>query len=212
MSRKAHLHAIFDADRSLRTAESQLLEGNPQEVEAELLPLLVEAVSEATAHANLEEASMRLERLADLCSQLHGPEMTDALIAILNHESAVVRGAASEALLEVGYERYAEVARGIERALDAPLSGPAMSELPYFLAEVAEPSALPLLRRFLAHPDADTVAAAIEAIVQLGDPDAVEALQPLCEDARQVALDDLEEETSASVGELAEEAIATLQE
>ena len=54
---------------------------------------------------------MRLERLADLCAQVPGPEMTDALIDIMDYGKPPVRIAAGEALLDVAYEYYAEVAR-----------------------------------------------------------------------------------------------------
>ncbi|MBW2718938.1 MAG: hypothetical protein JRD94_10415, partial [Deltaproteobacteria bacterium] len=102
---------------------------------------------------------MRLERLADLCAQVPGPRMTDALIAILNDAEPRVRVAAGEALRDLGYERYAELARGIERALDRNADGVAMSELPWVLAEIAEPSALALIRRFLDHSSPDVAAA-----------------------------------------------------
>ena len=153
---------------------------------------------------------MRLERLADLCAQLPGPRMTDALIAILNDGEPRVRVAAGEALRDLGYERYAEVARGIERALDRHADGLAMSELPWVLAEIAEPSALPLIRRFLDHPNADVVAAAIEALAQLADPGALSDLERFVGDSRVVTIEDFEDETKTTLGELAEDALEML--
>jgi len=208
MTRSKDLEAIFDADRALRAAESRFFASARG---GEAARLLEAAVREATELDDPAEAAMRLERLADLCAQVPGPAMADALVTILNHPEPPVRVAAGEALLDVAYERYAEVARAIERALDAPLDGPAMAELPYVLAEVGEPSALPLLRRFLALPDPDAIAAAVESLVQLGDPAAIDDLEELVDDARIVTLEDLEEETTASIGELAREAIEALE-
>ncbi|MGB5194223.1 MAG: HEAT repeat domain-containing protein, partial [Polyangiales bacterium] len=109
-----------------------------------------------------------------------------------------------------GYERYAEAARAIERALDRGDAGLAMSELPWVLAEIAEPSALPLIRRFLDHASPDVIAAAIEALSQLGDPDAADDLRRFVGDARTVLIEDFEEETKTTLGELAEEALREL--
>ena len=170
---------------------------------------LTAAIEEARGLSDRAEASMRLERLADLCAQVPGPTMSDALIRILDDDEPTVRVAAGEALLDVGYERYAEVARAIERALDRSANGAAMTELPFVIAEIGEPSALALLRRFLVHPDAEVVAAGVEALVQLGDPGAIADLEKLVDDEREVTLDDLED-GDTTIGELAEAAIEEL--
>lgn len=209
MSSDEALRAIFDAERALRAAERRLFE-SPDE--KKLTALLSEAVDEARTLADRNEAVLRLERLADLCAQLAGPKMVDALIHILDDEEPSVRVAAGEALLDLGYERYAEVARGIERRLDTGSSGASLGELPLILAEIGEPSALPLIRRFLAHEDAEVVAAGIEALARLGDPAAIPDLEKLVDDDREVGLEEFEEETSATLGELARETIEELED
>jgi HEAT repeat protein len=85
-----------------------------------------------------------------------------------------------------------------------------MSELPWVLAEIAEPSALPLVRRFLDHPSSDVAAAAIEALAQLRDPDAVRDLERFVGDSRLVVIEDFEDETKTTLGELAEDALEML--
>lgn len=199
------LAAVFEADRQLRQAEADLLAAPSAVVE----DLLAAAVQQAKAMSDRSEAVMRLERLADLCAQVPGPRMADALIAILDDGEASARVAAGEAILDVAYERYAEVARAIERRLQSQAEGPALSELPWILAEVGEPSALGLLQRFLQHADAEVVAAALEALVRLGDPQAIEIIAPLCDDERQTRVDDLENATF-TLGELASDAIEEL--
>ncbi|MGB5813339.1 MAG: HEAT repeat domain-containing protein [Polyangiales bacterium] len=205
MSIAKELEQIFDADRKLREAESRLLRVRNS---SEVVDLLIAETKNALAHQDREEATMRLERLADLCAQVHGPQMTDALIEILNDQEPRVRVAAGEALRDVGFERYAEVARGIVRALDSSTTGPAMSELPWVLAEIGEPSALPLIRRFLDHADPDVTAAAIEALAQLQEPEAVDDLRRFVDDDRVVVIEDLEDDDKTTIGDLARDALA----
>ncbi len=218
MSLSDELRRIFEADRAMRTAEKTLLRRRSSE---KLIALLERETEQALRMDDRDEAIMRLERLADLCAQVPGPRMTDALIAILNDPEPRVRVAAGEALRDLGFERYAEVARGIERALEADAREPrgddatlrgglAMCELPWVLAEIAEPSALPLIRRFLGHPDPDIAAAAIEALAQLQDPEAVTDLKGLTNDSREVTLEDFEDEEKTTIGELARDALAML--
>jgi HEAT repeat protein len=207
MSLPDELERIFDADRILHKAESVLLRKKASE---ELISLLERETENALHMEDRKEGAVRLERLADLCAQVPGPRMTDALIAILNDGEPRVRVAAGEALRDLGYERYAEVARGIERALDRNADGLAMSELPWVLAEIAEPSALPLIRRFLDHPSSDVAAAAIEALAQLRDPEALRDLERFVGDSRVVIIEDFEDETKTTLGELAEDALEML--
>ncbi|MFZ1866711.1 MAG: HEAT repeat domain-containing protein [Polyangiales bacterium] len=207
MALSDELQRMFDADRTLRQAESVLLR---KKAATELASLLEMETQRALTMTDRAEGTMRLERLADLCAQVPGPRMTDTLISILDDPEPRVRVAAGEALRDVGYERYAEVARGIERALDRKANGLAMSELPWILAEIAEPSALPLLRRFLDHADADVIAAAIEALAQLQDPGAVADLERFVGDRREVIIEDFEYETKTTLGELAQDALEML--
>lgn len=204
MSPPDELQRIFDADRELRKAELNLLQKKGSD---ELVALLESETKLALEMEDRTEGAMRLERLADLCAQVPGPRMTDALIAILDDGEPRVRVAAGEALRDLGYERYAEVARGIERALDRGADGLAMSELSWVLAEIAEPSALSLLRRFLDHPNADVVAAAIEALAQLREPESISDLERFLSDSRVVIIEDFEDETKTTLGELAADAL-----
>jgi HEAT repeat protein len=200
------LNAIFDADRALRAQEKALLGADEQAVRA----VLAAAVAGAKGLDDRKEAIMRLERLADLCAQIEGPDMVDQMIAILDDDAPSVRVQAAEALVDVGFERYAEVARGIERALAHGKQETALKELPWVLAEIAEPSARPLLARFLRHDDVEVVASAVEALAELGDPAAARDLEPLRNDPRPVELDDDDDEITATLGDLVTEALEAL--
>lgn len=204
---RAHLHALFDADRALRAAEDAFLES---EDEKKLTHVLAEAVREAWKQEDPDEQEMRLMRLADLCAQVQGPETVDALLSILDHDEPAVRNEAGECLLDVAYERFKEVALGVERLLDRGHDGHAMEELPFVLTEIRDPDPLPLVARFLSHPRGEVVAAAIEALAAYGDPGAIRHLEKLSDDAREVTLPDLDDAT-ATIGDLAADAIAELE-
>ena len=207
MSADKHLNALFDADRAAHQAEATLLEENDDKT---LQSTLADAVDEALGLDDEAEAAMRLSRLADLCAQVQGAKLADALIRILGFEDNSVRVSAGEALRDFAYDRYAEVARAIERALEKEVEGPALEELPWVLAEVGEPSAVPLIASFLEHEDPQVVASGIEALAELGDPGAAKPLSALKNDGRVVQLEEGDVTHSATLGELAEEALAEL--
>jgi len=208
MRPEQHLEAIFRAERELREAEARLLDTRDKNI---LANLLARATTDALQLNDREEASMRLGRLADLCAQVPGPQMVDTLIAILDDDDETVRVTAGEALLDVGYDRYAEVARGIERVLERKHTGVSMTELPWILAEIGEPSALALIKKFLASDDGEICASALEALVSLGDPAGADALDGLVDDAREVTVDDSDDDDGdgirTTIGQLAREAI-----
>ncbi len=103
------------------------------------------------------------------------------------------------------------MARAIERAFERNLQGPALSEIPWILAEIAEPSAVPLIGRCLKHKDPEVVASGIEALAELGDPEVLPLLKALTKDKRVVELDEGENSFTTTLGELASEAIAELE-
>jgi HEAT repeat protein len=211
MSAKPLLDALFEADRKLREAEAALLAFPQREGDADALAREFErATDQAFELSDGVEAAARLARLADLCAQSQGPRTADTLLRILNHPSPEVRVAAGEALRDFAYDRYAEVARAIERAIEQKLSGPALAEVPWILAEIGEPSALPLIGRMLKHPDAEVVASSIEALAELGDPAGAELLAPLAKDRRVVQLEEDDAGYTTTLGELASEALGEL--
>jgi HEAT repeat protein len=163
-SAREQLETLFEADRKVREAEASLLKDSPGD---ELEQALERAADEGAGHADPVEGAARLVRLADLCAQVQGPRMADTLIRVLNHEDPQVRVAAGEALRDFAYDRYAEVARSIERAIQRGMRGPALAELPWILAEIAEPSAVPLIARFLDHEDGEVIASSIEALAEI---------------------------------------------
>jgi len=205
---RAHLDALFDADRSLRRAERTLLLSAPPHV---LADVFAQAAKRALASDDAERQELELVRLADLCAQVEGPVAVETLLAILDHADPAVRAEAGEALLDVAFERFKEVANAIERALDAKRDGVGMEELPYMLSEIHDPDPMPLILRFLQHPRAEVVAAAIEAIVERADPVAVPKLKKLLDDDREVTVPELDDE-KVTIADLAADALGFFEE
>lgn len=207
---RENLTALFDAERTARKLHNGLADGPRPELVKELR----DATKAAIATADDEESSLRLARIAGLLGDLDGDEVVDLLIDILGSDSPEARVQAGEALEGLAFDRFKEVALGIERAVDRlPKGSPALTELPFLLAEVGEPGCVKLLGRFLKHADAEAVAAAIEALAELGDPAAIPLLAPLEKDPRQVQLDEEEGEGErVGLGDLAFEAREILEE
>jgi HEAT repeat protein len=205
------LSELFDAERAVRRLHDELaaLPTN------ELLEALNEAIRAAAREPDETEAALRLVRIAGLLGEHEGPRVVDALVDVLSSEHPEARRAAGEELEDLAFDRFKEVAGGVERALKRlPVGSPALPELPYLLMEVPEPGVLKLLGQFLAHRDPDAVAAAIEAIAEIGDPAAVRLLEPLANDDRTVELaeeGDEEATSQVTLGELAKEAIELLE-
>jgi HEAT repeat protein len=196
------LAELFDAERRVRSLHRQLGDMGPA-----LVADLRAAVEEARGVHDEDERTLRLVRIAALCGEWEGGDVVDLLIDLLGSEEPEARHTAGEALQELAFERFKEVALGVERALERlPVGDAALGELPYLLAEVGEPSAVKLVGKFLQHRDADAVAAAIESLMELGDPAAVPWLGKLVGDPREVVLEGDDDGERITLGELAEEA------
>jgi HEAT repeat protein len=210
------IEALFTAERESRRLHAELVKAARAGAgdAAALVTLLTDEATKARALPASEggEQALRLVRIAAVLGELEGPAAVDLLIDILGSDEPEARHAAGEALEDLAFDRFKEVALGVERALTRlPVGNPALSELPYLLAEVAEPGSLKLLGRFLQHADPEAVAGAIEAIIEMGDPSAAPLLKPLEKDARQVQLEEDSEER-VTIGDLASEARELLAE
>ena len=198
-----NLDALFDAERKGRELHSALR----SEGDSALVPVLTTATAEALKLDDVDEATIRLIRLALLLGDLEGDKVVDLLIDILGGPSPAAGVAAGEALEGLAFDRFKEVALGIERALERlPKGSAALGELPFLLAEVGEPGCAKLLGRFTQNEDAEVVASAIEAMAELGDPASIPFLSKLLKDGRQVQLDEEEGAERVSIADLADEA------
>jgi len=200
------LIGLFDAERRVRELHDEIAENDAEK----LCDAVAKSISVASKEPDAQEASMRLERLSALLGELETARAVDLLIDILatGHEDAV--SAAGERLESLAFNRFKEVAKGVERALKRlPTGSQALSELPYLLAEVPEPGVVKLLELFLSHEDPDAVAAAIEVSVEVGDPSIAASIEKLKSDKRTVEMSDENEDTAeVTIAELAADALA----
>lgn len=197
------LAKLFEAERTVRRLHDEIAQADKAEV--------IDAIGGAVEVASKEpgdEASLRLSRLAALLGEFSGDHTVDLLIDILGSEHAEARFAAGQELNELAFDRFKEVALGVERALKRlPAGSPALSEIPYILVQIPEPGVAKLLKMFLSHNDPDAVAAALEAAVDLGDRSLANDIAKLKDDTREVELDDESGETDrVTLGMLATEA------
>jgi len=201
---------LYAAERGVRGLHARIGALKP----ADQIAALATATADALKVEDEDESSVRLVRLASLLGELEGPKAADLLIDILGTDSLEARRAAGEALEDVAFDRFKELALAVERALERlPHGHAALSELPFLLSEVPEPGVRRLLGRFLAHKDPEAVAATIEAIVDHGDVAAADLLLPLEKDTRHVDMeDDGGDEGRVTIGELATEARSLLAE
>ena len=214
MAVESLLPSLYKTERTLRALHAEITE-----LPAEQLYPALESHGRAALAAieeDREEASLRLTRLATLLGT--GPtaepaasKRVDLLIDIVNCDLPEARLTAGEVLQGLAEDRFKEVALGVERALERlPADAPALIELPYLMAEFADAGAAKLISKFLTHKETEVVAAAIEALAELGDPSAISALKPLEKDGRHVVVE--EEDERVTLGTLASEAIAILRE
>lgn len=125
----------------------------------------------------------------------------------LEHPNMDIRQLSGEALLAIGDGDVAEILPAVDNALKA--GGSAAQEMPFILALMDDPDVSEQIVRFLDLDDTDAVVAAIEALAELGDPDAIPALSKLVDDKRAVTIEGEDEENLQdwTVGTLAQEAI-----
>ena len=127
-----NLSRLFDVEREARRLHDELAATGVNELLDAVAPVLSAALRERDEN----EAALRLVRIASLLGELEGPRVVDALIDVLSSEHAEARDCAGRELEALAYERFKEVAGGVERALKRlPDGSPALPELPYILAE-----------------------------------------------------------------------------
>lgn len=200
---------LFDAERQVRKLHAELVDAPTDP----LLLALKTALTTAQSESDEEEAAMRLERIAKVLGQLEGPQVVDMLIDVLNCDFGRTRDIAEDELTALAFDRFKEVAQGIERALERLATGsPALAQLPWVLAPIPEPAVKKLMGRFLDHEDPYAVGGAIQAIVDLGDDSYLPAVERLAGDMRtlEYAEDEDDEPTEVTIADLVDDALDIL--
>ncbi len=209
---ESSLNGLFAAEREARRLHDELTAVAQNRRDA-LVKELTKVISNAKALDDELEAAVRLVASARLLGELEGADVVDLLIDVLDSELPEARSEAGEQLQGLAFDRFKEVALGVERALKRyGKASPALVELPYLLVDIPEGGVVKLLGAFLQHADADAVAAAIETLVILGDASVTKLLLPLQGDKRISVVGEDDEENEVTIGELAVEAIELLRE
>lgn len=204
------LQGLYDAERALRKHLEALSSHRP---EGELLDAIEAAIAEARKETSTDERALRLTSLAQVLGRKTGARVVDLLIDILDSDDPEIRLAAGSALKNLAFDRFKEVAQGVERALQRlPTGSHALPELPFILVEVPEPAVLNIVHQFLKHPDPEAVASGIEACVEIGHPKSIPLLEKLEDDKRLVEVDDEPESATVTIGELAQDALAMFED
>ncbi|MEI8259408.1 MAG: HEAT repeat domain-containing protein, partial [Deltaproteobacteria bacterium] len=202
------LRSYLEADRILRAARMAFL---AQGETPDGIAALAAGVDRGFADKESEDGGSALMRIADVLVDIANADAAKLLFKILGHEEPEVRVSAGEALMELLYDRFAEVARIIEAEIDRGGNAVALAEVPFILAEVGEPGGVKIVTKLLKHADAEVVGAAIEGLAAMGDPTALKALEPLKNDKRKVTMEEDDENAGeVTIGELAGEAIEHL--
>ena len=132
------LDELFLAERTVRRLHAELASQGKK-----LVPEIAKRTRAALEEGDTDDAAATLVRLSVLLGEIEGPEAVDLLVDILGGESAEARAVAGEELENIAFERFKEVALGIERALARlPKDSPALTELPF---QNASAPAVPLL-------------------------------------------------------------------
>lgn len=201
------LEQLFDAELRARRLHDELGRAKERELLAAVDPALA-----AVRTLDDDVAEAHLVCLARLLGERQSPAAVDRLLDVLGAEQAGARLEAGEQLLGLADERFELLAAAVERALARlPEQSPAAVELCYLLAESRQEGTAELVQSLLHHRRADVVAAAIDALLTIGDPAAITALRGLIDDPRPCAIVTSDDEPlEATVGELAQQAIELL--
>ena len=201
------------AEEDVRRLQDELID-DAEKARATVLAALREAVLEGLGEGEGVEAAIAMVPICEVLGELDGPEVCDLLVDALGSEEPEVRFVAGRALQDLAYDRFKEVAEAAERAVKRlGTDSHALRELPFVVSEVGEPGVPRILRGYLESKEAEVVASAIEALASLGDPAAIPELRKLARDPRSVQVgDDEGADAQASIGALAQEAIAMIQE
>src|SRR5690242_11291109 len=120
------LGELFQTEQRARDLADDIASGPPDLV----LGVLVESIERARKLTDEKARVIQLESVAKILGELGGPGAVDALIDILGSEEPEARHTAGIVLEDLSFERFKEVALGIERALaKLPPDHLALSEL-----------------------------------------------------------------------------------
>jgi len=207
MSAKKILSEIIELDAKI----AELRDGFDECEEAEQIRAIEEVLEKELKAIGAEDpVTIPAVRAADMLVPL-GESGAKALAPGLSHANPDVRRLVGEALLGIAEDGLAAIRPAVDHALGAGV--PAAEEMPFLLAMIEDGDTPKAIAEFLKSKDTDAVAAAIEALADVGDPASVPALKALIDDKRRVKVEGEDEDLQEwTLGELAAEAIEMIEE
>jgi hypothetical protein len=167
-----------------------------------------------TAIADLgeeDEIPITLVRCAEMLVGVMTENGAKILCDGLGHPNPTIRLLSGDALTHMAEENLEILKPAIDDILKGNSS--AAEEMPFILSELDSPEVLELLERFLAHDSGEVVASAIEALIEIGDPQGADALEKMVDDTREVTLDEeMTVEDTTTIGQLAKDALTILRD
>ncbi|MDP3274440.1 MAG: hypothetical protein Q8Q09_04545 [Deltaproteobacteria bacterium] len=204
------LSALLEANHKLNVARSDFQENGSTDAK---IKAITAAIEQAFAAGDSTDAGLSLILMTDVLVEVQSPVAAKLLLRVLGHTDPGIRVSAGEALVELLAENWNDGAKAIESYIATDgASLDALRELPFVLAEVAEPAGAELIAKLLAHKDADVAASAIEALVELGNDEHMDAMRALVSDKRELSVEEDDDSGVAggTLGELANDALEVL--
>jgi len=225
----AQIYTIF------RSTSRKELFMNAQQILDEIISLDARIIELRDRFDELDEGS-RTEALETLCNTLRehtGPmdpipmpliRATDMVCGLskgavilgqgMSHPNPDIRELCGQSLITVSEESLEAILPAIDMAIEE--AGTAAQEMPFVLTYIDDPTVTGQILRFLDVKTPEVVAAAIEALAEIRDPEALPALRKLVDDPREVAIEDEDddnddEEQTIAIGMLAKEAIQLIE-
>jgi HEAT repeat protein len=178
---------------------------------AEQEKVLTAAFSKQIQQASADsDIPVTLVRTAEMLVGVMTETALKVLASGLGSENAMVRMLCGDALMHAAEDDLELLKPAIEDVLKA--GGTAAEEMPFILLEVDDPEVPRILEKFLKSSEGEVVAAAIEAVIEVGDPTSEAALKALVDDKREVVLDEGVADETTTVGQLAKDALDLLEE
>ncbi len=197
---------IVELDEQIASLRARFEELPPKE-QVEVLTAQFAAAVKKTREE--DPVSFSVLRCAEMMGELDSPAVAQTLAEGLGHANADVRLISGDALHHMAEHGLDRIMPAVESALED--DGLRAEEMPFLLVDVEEPEVVRVVERFLSSPNAEVVASAIEALAELGDASAVDALEKLRGDTRKVSVDEDESpQADWTVGQLVEDAIDML--
>jgi HEAT repeat protein len=205
MSAQSLIEQIVELDKKTASLREQFESEPVEEREKILTSLFKEHLAEL---GDRDPVSVDLVRVTEMLCHVPSDSVPETLTSGLGHKNPEARLLTGDALLHIAADEIDRIMPAVETILDD--GGIAAEELPFLLTDVDDPAVCDVICRFLDSPNAEIARSAIEALVDLGDPDAASRLELLVDDARGISGDDSEE--TLTIGQLAREAMGILAE